>query len=99
MNSNLPSSSLIPTTTAMTKTTSRPKTNILIPWTWFIDDTQLKIATKPPPQPKQTSQKTFEKALYIVCDIHLSLLPKPCLKGNKTATHIQNDEYVKGLET
>lgn len=99
MNSNLPSSSLVPTTTTMTKTTSMPKTNILIPWTWFTDNTQLKIATKPPPQPKQTTQKTFEQALNIVYEIHLSFIPKPCLKGNKTATQILKDGYVKWLET
>jgi len=100
MNSAPSSSTLVPTTTAMTKNVPFSKPNFIISWPCLIDDNQPSIATnKPSPQPKQTTQKTFAQALNTICDIPLSQLPKPCLKGNESAILIPEDEYEAGIET
>lgn len=50
-------------------------------------------SSSPPPQPT----KTFAQALN-ACDIPLSQLPVPCIKGNAVAVKIPEEEYKVGLE-
>jgi hypothetical protein len=40
----------------------------------------------------------FAQALSNVCDIPLSQLPKPCVKGDRIAITIPEDEYLVGVE-
>lgn len=71
-----------------------------VPWSFL--DYDVPIAKKQPetsrkPNPKQ--HKTFAQALNNVCDIPLSQLPKPCLKGDSLAINIPEDEYDTGMVT
>lgn len=55
------------------------------------------------PAPSSTSNvpsvtKTFAQAISISFDIHLSQLPKPCLKGNELAIKISESEYQAGVQ-
>lgn len=43
-------------------------------------------------------KKSFEQALNNACDIPLSQLPVPCLKGDAVAVQIPEDEYLADLE-
>jgi hypothetical protein len=45
-----------------------------------------------------TQQKTFAQALSNVCDIPTSQLPQPCLKGDRFAIAIPDEEYLAGLD-
>jgi len=51
------------------------------------------------PENTQTKQQnTFAQVVSNICDIPLSQLPKPCLKGDRRAIQIPDDEYEVGLE-
>lgn len=41
--------------------------------------------------------KSFVDAVNNVCDIPLSQLPKPCVKGDKWAIFIPEEEYQLGV--
>jgi hypothetical protein len=100
MNNVPSSSSFVHNTNAMTKTTPLPEQKFILSWLCLADDNQPSIAQiKPPPQPKQATQKTFAQALNTFSDIPHSQLPKPCLKGNESAIQIPEDEYEAGMET
>jgi len=82
--------------------TSAPKLPppTIIPWKCLQDCSIL------PPKPSSTStsppstqQKTFTQAVSNVCDIPLSQLPKPFLKGDIFSIEIPEDEYEAGLVT
>lgn len=75
------------------------KNPFVLNWSCLRDSEPPTIAQKQPSVPRQTTQKTFAQVLNTVCDIPLSQLPKPSLKGNKTAISIPDEEYSKGLET
>ena len=70
----------------------------ILSWPCLQDD-----SSTPPPQttkanPKPISQqKTFAQAVNNICDIPVSLLPKPCLKGDHFTIEIPDDEYEAGL--
>lgn len=48
--------------------------------------------------PSLPKKKTFAQALNNACDIPLSQLHVPCLKGKELAIAIPEDEYLAGLE-
>jgi hypothetical protein len=75
------------------------KKPFVLNWKCLQESETPKIAQKTTSIPLQNTQKTFAQALNTVCDIPLSQLPKPSLKGNKTAISIPDEEYSKGLET
>ncbi|MCH80720.1 DUF4283 domain protein, partial [Trifolium medium] len=55
-----------------------------------------------PPIEKQSNpktQKSFADAVNNVCDIPESQFPKPCIKGDRWAIPIPEDEYIAGIET
>jgi len=43
-------------------------------------------------------RKTFAQALGTTCDIHLSQLPTPCIKGDMIVVRIDKADYLDGLE-
>ncbi|MCI06218.1 pectin acetylesterase [Trifolium medium] len=43
--------------------------------------------------------KSFAQVVSNVCDIPLNQLPQPCVKGDRTAILIPEDEYRVGIET
>lgn len=80
-------------------TATLPTPPFIVPWRCLHDEPI--NPPKPPSQPSSTQtkqQKTFAQALSNVCDIPLSQLPKPCLKGNNVVIQIPDDEYEAGLE-
>jgi len=80
----------------MTSTTS---TNIIIPWPCLIDPPTTKPQPIPNPKPvPKNQQKTFAQALSNVCDVPLSQLPQTCMKGDKVAIEIPEDEYLAGMD-
>ncbi|MCH83819.1 hypothetical protein A2U01_0004645 [Trifolium medium] len=65
-----------------------------IPWPCLDSD-----AKQPDPvvnQPK--SQKSFAQAVNNVCDIPLSQLPQPCVKGDGLAISIPEVDYLAGID-
>src|SRR4051812_21457015 len=42
--------------------------------------------------------KSFVEAVNNVCDIPISQFPTPCVKGDRLAIVIPEDEYQKGVE-
>jgi hypothetical protein len=65
-----------------------------IPWKCLDLDSEPKIATI-----EQTkTQKTFAQALINVCDIPLSQLPQPVVKGDRLAIEIPEIAYQAGLD-
>ncbi|KAK2434847.1 hypothetical protein QL285_019959 [Trifolium repens] len=62
----------------------------------------LDASSSPPKQPNPPSnnlknQKSFAQALTNVCDIPASQLPQPCVKGDRLAISIPDEEYLVGL--
>lgn len=47
----------------------------------------------------QPQKKSFAQALKNVCDIPMSQLPVPCLKGDELTIQIPKEEYIAGLES
>jgi hypothetical protein len=66
---------------------------VIIPWSCLSQSSKPPLPPSPP-----TQQKTFAQALSNVCDIPLSQLPKPCVKGDRIAITIPEDEYLAGVE-
>jgi len=70
----------------------------IIPWSCVPFDSPLRPTPSSKPNPKPfPQQKTFAQALNNVCDIPASQLPKPCLKGDRLAIEIPDEEYEAGL--
>jgi len=46
----------------------------------------------------QGYRKTFAQALGNTCDIPLSKLPTPCIKGDMVVVWIEEEDYMTGLE-
>jgi len=42
--------------------------------------------------------KTFAQALGNTCDILLSQLPAPCIKGDMVVVRVEGEDYLAGLE-
>jgi hypothetical protein len=64
-----------------------------IPWPCLDASSTPQIKPIPPPK----TQKSFAQALTNVCNIPLSQLPQPCIKGDRLAISIPDDEYLVGL--
>jgi hypothetical protein len=71
-----------------------------VPW-FFLDYDEPKTndQTVPSPKPNPKQHKTFAQASNNVCDIPLSQLPKPCLKGDRLAINIPEEEYEARMNT
>jgi hypothetical protein len=65
-----------------------------IPWPCLGD------SPKPPIQPEKpsNSSKTFAQTLSNVCHIPLSQFPQACVKGDRLAIPIPEDEYSAGMD-
>jgi hypothetical protein len=64
-----------------------------IPWPCLNASSSPQSQPIPPPK----NQKSFAQALTNVCDIPASQLPQPCVKGDRLAISIPDDEYLVGL--
>ncbi|KAK2410104.1 hypothetical protein QL285_045493 [Trifolium repens] len=76
--------------------TSVSTPEIIIPWACLQDQ-----ASKPPSKPPQNSskKKSFADAVNNVCDVSLSQLPQPVIKGDRVAILIPEEEYQAGAST
>jgi hypothetical protein len=76
--------------------TSVSTPEIIIPWVCLQDQ-----ASKPPSKPPQNSskKKSFADAVNNVCDVPLSQLPQPVIKGDRVAILIPEEEYRAGAST
>ncbi|GAU31406.1 hypothetical protein TSUD_370550 [Trifolium subterraneum] len=68
--------------------------NFSIPWPC------LDLSSKQPnsSQNSPTVQKSFAQAVSNVCDIPLSQLPQACVKGDRLAIPIREDDYLVGID-
>jgi hypothetical protein len=72
-----------------------------IPWKCLDQNTEpSKIIPEPPKTTTEPSkpQKTFAQAVNNICDIPLSQLPQPVVKGDRLAIEIPENYYLAGLE-
>ena len=70
----------------------------ILSWACLQDDSSTPSPQTTKANPKPISQqKTFAQAVNNICDIPVSQLPKPCLKGDHFAIEIPDDEYEAGL--
>jgi hypothetical protein len=67
-----------------------------IPWACLDDNPKPK--NQPKNVPNQNQNKSFAKTLSNVCDIPVSQFPQPCVKGDRLAIPIPDDEYMAGME-
>ncbi|XP_068504205.1 uncharacterized protein [Phaseolus vulgaris] len=67
----------------------------LIPWTCLMDR---KVCPDNKVYSMSGQRKTFAQALGNTCDIPLSQLPTPCIKGDMIAVQIDEADYLAGLE-
>ncbi|KAK2409026.1 hypothetical protein QL285_044484 [Trifolium repens] len=67
-----------------------------IPWSFLQDVNE--IPNLDPIKQPQKQQKTFAQAVNNICDIPTSQLPKPCVKGNRIAIAIPEDDYEAGID-
>jgi len=44
------------------------------------------------------SKKTYAQALGDICDIPLSQLPTPCIKGDMVVVRVKEEDFLAGLE-
>ncbi|MCI05168.1 pectin acetylesterase, partial [Trifolium medium] len=68
--------------------------NVIIPWACLQHH-----VTKPTPSlsTSQVAKKSFADAINNVCDIPLSQLPQPVIKGDRTTISIPEKEYEAGI--
>jgi hypothetical protein len=71
-----------------------------LPWSFLTTTDKAAAAiiphgSKPQPSPQR---KSFAQALTNVCDVPISKLPKPCLKGEKISIKIPEEAYQAGLD-
>ena len=67
----------------------------LIPWTCWKN---CEISPAKTVYDKLSQRKTFAQALGTTCDIPLSELPTPCIKGDMIVVRINEGDYLAGLE-
>ncbi|XP_068487128.1 uncharacterized protein [Phaseolus vulgaris] len=67
----------------------------LIPWTCLMDR---KVCPDNKVYSMSSQRKTFAQALGNTCDIPLSQLPTPCIKGDMIVVRIDEAYYLAGLE-
>jgi hypothetical protein len=70
---------------------------IIIPWSCLQDQASKPSSSKSPPAPSKL--KSFADAVNNVCDVPLSQLPQPVVKGDRIAISIPEEEYVVGATT
>ncbi|KAK2403196.1 hypothetical protein QL285_052656 [Trifolium repens] len=73
-----------------------------LPWSFLTTNDKAAATIIPqgstaPPQPSP-QRKSFAQALTNVCDVPISKLPKPCLKGEKISIKIPEEAYQAGLD-
>jgi hypothetical protein len=77
----------------MISSSSQPE-NVFIPWACLQDH----VAKTPiVPTPSAVTKKSFADAVTNVCDIPVSQLPLPVVKGDRFAIAIPENEYQSGL--
>jgi hypothetical protein len=81
---------------AKPSTTENPP--VIIPWSYLSQTSKPTPPPKPSPPSPPTQQKTFDQALSNVCDIPLSQLPKACVKGDRIAISIPEEEFLAGFD-
>lgn len=64
----------------------------------FLDPLSPSSSHPSPPPSLSPQRKTFTQALNNSCNIPLSQLPRPCVKGDAIAIKIPEEEYKVGLE-
>jgi hypothetical protein len=73
-----------------------------IPWKCLDQSTEPSKTISEPPKnstdPSIPSHKTFAQAVNNICDIPLSQLPQPVVKGDRLAIEIPENFYLAGLE-
>ena len=74
---------------------AKGSTGFLIPWACLMNQ-EVFPNNKASTMPGQ--RKTFAQALGNTCDIPLSQLPTPCIKGNMIVVRIDEADYLAGLE-
>jgi len=67
----------------------------LMPWTCLKD---CEISPAKTVYDKPSQRKTFAHTLETTCDIPLSELPTPCIKGDMIVVRIDEADYLVGLE-
>lgn len=67
--------------------------DVIVPWRCLAAD-----VSGSPPSPPPIAHKKIVQALNHACDIPLSQLPVPCMKGNALAVTMPEEEYKAGLE-
>jgi len=67
----------------------------LIPWSCLKD---CKVSPNENVYVMPNQRKTFAQALGTTCDIPLSELPTPCIKGDMIVVWIDEADYLVGLE-
>ncbi|OIW07807.1 hypothetical protein TanjilG_31999 [Lupinus angustifolius] len=78
--------------------------NTMIPWTFLANlDTSASAEViipkfTAPKIPEIQTKKSFAQALKATCDISISQLPQPCIKGDAIAIKIPEEEYQAGLQ-
>lgn len=69
-----------------------------LPWS-FLNTKTVVAATVPSTSAAPSPQrKSFAQSLTNVCDVKVSKLPKPCLKGEKISIEIPEEAYKQGLD-
>ncbi|AES65236.2 hypothetical protein MTR_2g036980 [Medicago truncatula] len=80
---------------------SSPATQFVCPWPCLVASTPKSVSTRSFAQATVASpskvSKTFSQALSNSCNILVSQLPKPCLKGEKISIKISEDHYSTGV--
>ncbi|CAL0318467.1 unnamed protein product [Lupinus luteus] len=70
----------------------------LIPWNFLGNHESTPLAATPGPATATHSKKSFAQAVKNSCDIALSQLPQPCIKGEAIAIKIPEEDYQEGLK-
>ncbi|XP_019432836.1 PREDICTED: uncharacterized protein LOC109339775 [Lupinus angustifolius] len=87
-------------TTKLKATNQKPA----IPWSCLAtldESVEAEYAKGPDPAPgisEVQKGKSFAQALKATCDISISQLPQPCIKGDAIAIKIPEEEYQAGLQ-
>lgn len=80
---------------------SSPAKLVVCPWPCLVDYTPKSVSTRSFAQATAASQskvsKTFAQALSNSCNIPVSQLPKPCLKGEQISIKISENHYSTGV--
>ncbi|MCI08339.1 pectin acetylesterase, partial [Trifolium medium] len=73
-------------------------TSFDIPWKCLAGDSEPKIPTKEQPKEQPKVHRTFAQALTNICEIPLSQIPQPVVKGDRLSIQIPEDDYLAGMD-